>query len=57
MPSSEFVHQLYPASRRIASRLSTPDTLTPAQTPSSTKLYRELLAAEPDHSVTIFTQG
>ena len=57
VPSSEFVHQLYPASRSIASRFSTHDTLTPAQTPSSTKLYRELLAAEPDNSVTIFTQG
>lgn len=56
-PASEFVHQLYPASRKIASRFSTPDTLTPARTPSSTKLYRELLAAEPDNSVTIYTQG
>lgn len=57
VPSSEFVHQIYPASRDIAARYASWDPQTPAETPSSTALYRELLAAEPDRSITVYPHG
>lgn len=57
MRSSEFVHQIYPASRDIAARYASWDPQTPAETPSSTALYRELLAAEPDRSITVYPHG
>ncbi|QDQ96699.1 hypothetical protein [Tomitella fengzijianii] len=56
-PASDLANTMFPASRTIAAEYSGWHPETAATAADSVTLYRRLLSAEPDRSVTIMTQG
>ncbi|TQL68395.1 inosine-uridine preferring nucleoside hydrolase [Nocardioides albertanoniae] len=56
-PASQVAHTMFPASRTIAAHYASWHPKTFAEVPDSVRLYRRLLAAQEDHSVTIMTAG